>query len=83
MKISIVFGKEEFLTFCWKSVYNARKTEAMTMAKMKEIQLDDNDTGLKVFVIGEPDLSLIPESLIDCFSETIIAVINRKTDDAI
>lgn len=53
------------------------------MAEVKEIQLDDNDTGLKVFVIGEPDLSLIPESLIDCFSETLIAVINRKTDDAI
>lgn len=59
------------------------KTEAIIMAEMKEIQLNDNDTGLKVFVNGDPDLSLIPDSLIDCFSETIIAVINRKTDDAI
>lgn len=50
------------------------------MAKMKEIQLDDNDTGLKVFVSGEPDLSLISESLMDCFRETIIAVINRKSN---
>ena len=50
------------------------------MTKMKEIQLDDNDTGLKVFVSGEPDLSLIPESLMDCFRETIIAVINRKSN---
>ena len=33
------------------------------MAEVKEIQLNDNDTGLKVFVNGEPDLSLIPESL--------------------
>lgn len=53
------------------------------MDKMKEIQLDDNTAGLKVFVNGDPDLSLIPDSLIDCFSETIIAVINRKKDDAI
>lgn len=42
------------------------------MAEMKEIQLDGNDTGLKVFVNGEPDLSLIPESLMDCFIESII-----------
>lgn len=53
------------------------------MAEMKEIQLDDNTAGLKVFVNRDPDLSLIPDSLIDCFSETIIAVINRKKDDAI
>ena len=42
------------------------------MTEMKEIQIDDNDTGLKVFVNGEPDLSLIPESLMDCFIESII-----------
>ena len=48
------------------------------MAKMKEIQLDDNDTGLKVFVIGEPDLSLIPESLMDGFIEAIIGIITKQ-----
>lgn len=53
------------------------------MEEMKEIQTADNATGLKVFVNGDPDLSLIPDSLIDCFSETIIAVINRKKDGAI
>lgn len=48
------------------------------MAKMKEIQLNDNDTGLKVFVSGEPDLSLIPESLMDCFIDAIIESIRKK-----
>ena len=48
------------------------------MAEMKEIQLDDNDTGLKVFVSGEPDLSLIPESLMDCFIDAIIESIRKK-----
>ena len=42
------------------------------MAEVKEIQLNDNDTGLKVFVNGEPELSLIPESLMDCFIEAMI-----------
>lgn len=42
------------------------------MAEMKEIQLNDNSTGLKVFVNGELDLSLISESLMDCFIEAII-----------
>lgn len=31
-----------------------------------------NTTGLKVFVNGDPDLSLIPESLMGCFIEAII-----------
>ena len=48
------------------------------MAKMKEIKLNDNDTGLKVFVSGEPDLSLIPESLMDCFIDAIIESIRKK-----
>lgn len=42
------------------------------MTEMKEIQIDDNDTGLKVFVNGEPDLSLIPESLMECFIDALI-----------
>lgn len=48
------------------------------MAKMKEIQLDDNDTGLKLFVSGEPDLSLIPESLMDCFIDVIVDLLKAK-----
>ncbi len=48
------------------------------MEKMKEIQLDDNDTGLKVFVSGEPDLSLISESLMDCFIDAIVDSLKTK-----
>lgn len=48
------------------------------MAEMKEIQLDDKNTGLKVFVNGEPDLSLIPESLLDCFIEALIDSLEIK-----
>jgi len=50
------------------------------MDEMKEIQLDNNDTGLKVFVNGEPDLSLIPESLMDCFIEAMIEQIAKNSD---
>ena len=48
------------------------------MTEMKEIQIADNDTGLKVFVNGEPDLSLIPESLMECFIEMILVFINKR-----
>lgn len=48
------------------------------MAEVKEIQLNDNDTGLKVFVNREPDLSLIPGSLMDCFIEAIIGIITKQ-----
>ena len=48
------------------------------MAEMKEIQLDKNDTGVKVLVNGEPDLSLIPESLMDCFIEAVIDIIVKQ-----
>lgn len=42
------------------------------MAEVKEIQTVDNATGLKVFVNGDPDLPLIPDSLMDCFIEAMI-----------
>ena len=48
------------------------------MTEVKETQLNDNDTGLKVFVNGEPDLSLIPGSLMDCFIESIIGIITKQ-----
>lgn len=48
------------------------------MDKMKEIQTANNATGLKVFVNGDPDLSLIPESLMDCFIEAIIGIITKQ-----
>lgn len=48
------------------------------MTEMKEIQIDDNDTGLKVFVNGEPDLSLIPESLMECFIDVLIELMREK-----
>ena len=31
------------------------------MAEAKGIKLNDNDTGLKVFVNGDPDLSFMPD----------------------
>lgn len=48
------------------------------MTAVKETQLNDNDTGLKVFVNGEPDLSLIPGSLMDCFIEAITGIITKQ-----
>lgn len=49
------------------------------MDKMKEIQTADNATGLKVFVNGESDLSLIPEDLMDCFIEAMIEQIAKNS----
>lgn len=49
------------------------------MEEMKEIQLDDNDMVLKVFVSGEPDLSLIPESLMDCFIDAIVDSLKTRS----
>ena len=49
------------------------------MDKMKEIQTADNATGLKVFVNGESDLSLISEVLMDCFNEAMIEQIAKHS----
>lgn len=49
------------------------------MGEMKEIQLDNNTVGLKVFVSGEPDSSLIPESLMDCFIEAIVDSLKTRS----
>jgi len=54
------------------------KSGGNSMTEMKEIQIDDNDTGLKVFVNGEPDLSLIPESLMECFIDVLIELMREK-----
>ncbi len=48
------------------------------MAEMKEIRMEDNNTGLKVFINGDPDLSLIPENLMEYFISAIIESINDK-----
>ena len=48
------------------------------MDKMKEIQTANNATGLKVFVNGDPDLSLIPDSLMDCFIEAVTGIITNN-----
>ena len=50
------------------------------MDEMKEIQSADNTTGLKVFVNGEPDLSLVPASIMDCFIESIIEQIRGSAN---
>ena len=57
------------------------KNGGNSMAEIKERQLDSNDTGVKVLVNGEPDLSLIPESLMDCFIEVILVFINQESED--
>ena len=67
-----------FLHFLDNSFIMQEKSGGNSMTEMKEIQIDDNDTGLKVFVNGEPDLSLIPESLIDCFIEAVIDIIVKQ-----
>ena len=36
------------------------------MAEMKEIQLHNNDTGVKEFASGEPDLPFISKNFLDC-----------------
>lgn len=46
---------------------------------MKEIQLDDNTIVLKVFINGEPDLSLIPENFMDCFIDAIVDSLKTKS----
>lgn len=50
------------------------------MDKMKGIQTAGNATGLKVLVNGEPDMSLIPEGLMeDCFIEAMIEQIAKNS----
>ena len=54
------------------------------MAEMKEILIDDNNTGLKVFINGDPDLSLVSENLMECFISAIteqIMILSKKDDD--
>lgn len=45
---------------------------------MKEIQVKDNDTGLRVFINGTPDIRQIPKELSDAY---IAGLERRMTED--
>lgn len=54
------------------------------MEQMIEIKLDDNQTGIKVYINCEPDLSIAPKSIIDAFVSAIAEIIcdeNEKNSD--
>lgn len=48
------------------------------MKQMIEIKLNDNQTGIKVYINGEPDLSSAPKSIIDAFVSAIVDVIEKS-----
>lgn len=39
---------------------------------MTEIIIPNNETGMKVFINGEPDLSLVPDAIMDCFVTALL-----------
>lgn len=55
---------------------------------MTEIIIPNNETGMKVFINGEPDLSLVPEAIMDCFIMALLekvqeAVAQESTDEVL
>lgn len=47
------------------------------MKQMIEIKLNDNQTRIKVYINGEPDLSSAPKSIIDAFVSAIAEIIEK------
>ena len=67
ISVNIVFDNTRFLTLFREFRYNRRKTEVI---KMIEIMPAD-ETEIKVFANGIPDITLIPENLLNCFVSAI------------
>ena len=60
-----------------KSAKIKEKRRLYTMEQMIEIKLNDNQTRIKVYINGEPDLSSAPKSIIDAFVSAIAEIIEK------
>ncbi len=45
-----------------------------------EIVVDGNETGRTIFINGTPDLSQVPQDIMDCFAEKLLEIILEKKD---
>lgn len=46
--------------------------------RMTEIIVDGNETGRMIFINGIPDLSQVPQDIMDCFAEKLLEIIMEK-----
>ena len=74
-----------FVANNWRVFFVGSTLSELAEEKMTEIIIPNNETGMKVFINGEPDLSLVPDAIMDCFITALLekvqeAVAQESTD---
>ncbi len=68
-----------FVANNWRVFFVGSTLSELAEEKMTEIIIPNNETGMKVFINGEPDLSLVPDAIMDCF----ITALLEKVQEAV
>ena len=61
-----------FVANNWRVFFERNTLSDLAEEKMTEIIIPNNETGMKVFINGEPDLSLVPDAIMDCFVTALL-----------
>lgn len=61
-----------FVANNWRVFFECNTLSDLAEEKMTEIIIPNNETGMKVFINGEPDLSLVPDAIMDCFVTALL-----------
>lgn len=77
-----------FVANNWRVFFVGSTLSDLAEEEMTEIIIPNNETGMKVFINGEPDLSLVPEAIMDCFITALLekvqeAVAQESTDEVL
>lgn len=77
-----------FVANNWRVFFVGSTLSDIAEEEMTEIIIPNNETGMKVFINGEPDLSLVPEAIMDCFITALLekvqeAVAQESTDEVL
>lgn len=68
-----------FVANNWRVFFEGSTLSDLAEEEMTEIIIPNNETGMKVFINGEPDLSLVPDAIMDCF----ITALLEKVQEAV
>lgn len=77
-----------FVANNWRVFFVGSTLSELAEEKMTEIIIPNNETGMKVFINGEPDLSLVPDAIMDCFVTALLekvqeAVAQESSDEVL
>lgn len=77
-----------FVANNWRVFFVGSTLSDIAEEKMTEIIIPNNETGMNVFINGEPDLSLVPDAIMDCFITALLekvqeAVAQESSDEVL